>query len=61
MRPTIQALFWTFLLWGIIIYLIGGWDALRWFIGVLVLLTVGTGIGAGFRWVGKKLQIKIND
>jgi hypothetical protein len=43
---------------GTIMWLLG---VLGQYLVVLGLLTVGSLIGAGVTWVGRKLQIKIND
>ncbi len=44
--------------WGLVMWWLG---ILSYYLVVLGLLTVGSLIGAGIAWVGRKLQIRIND
>ncbi len=47
--------------WVVILLVIGGWDALGFFLKALLVLTVLSVVGAGVEWITHKIGVSIDD
>lgn len=60
-RGCLLAIGFLIVFWGSVIFLIGGTDALGFYLRVLLVLSAFSVVGAGVGWVSRKIGVKINE